>query len=144
MDIIPSTKINSFIKKLPRNRLIILSKEISQDLSFVDMGVELSKAIEKQINHKQISMVVFDVLETIMQNSEKTHPEIEKYTAISNLGILFEKPLKFDFIHFLDSHSKNQTLFIYWEGEVDKNQLFFLTKNKGLQFDISNISHITL
>ncbi len=144
MDIIPSTKINSFIKKLPRNRLIILSKEISQDLSFVDMGVELSKAIEKQINHKQISMVVFDVLETIMQNSEKTHPEIGKYTAISNLGILFEKPLKFDFIHFLDSHSKNQTLFIYWEGEVDKNQLFFLTKNKGLQFDISNISHITL
>ncbi len=144
MNIIPSTKINSFIKKLPRNRLIILSKEISQDLSFVDMGVELSKAIEKQINHKQISMVVFDVLETIMQNSEKTHPEIGKYTAISNLGILFEKPLKFDFIHFLDSHSKNQTLFIYWEGEVDKNQLFFLTKNKGLQFDISNISHITL
>ena len=144
MNIIPSTKINSFIKKLPRNRLIILSKEISQDLSFVDMGVELSKDIEKQINHKQISMVVFDVLETIMQNSEKTHPEIGKYTAISNLGILFEKPLKFDFIHFLDSHSKNQTLFIYWEGEVDKNQLFFLTKNKGLQFDISNISHITL
>ena len=141
---INSKSINSFLKKSPRNRLIILSQEKPDELAFVDMGIELSTAIEKQINHKQISMVVFDVLETIMQNSEKTHPEIGKYTAISNLGILFEKPLKFDFIHFLDSHSKNQTLFIYWEGEVDKNQLFFLTKNKGLQFDISNISHITL
>ena len=144
MNIIPSTKINSFIKKLPRNRLIILSKEISQDLSFVDMGIELSTAIEKQINHKQISMVASDKLESIMQNSESTHPEIGKYTAISNLGILFEKSLKFDFIHFLDAHSKNQTLLIYWEGEVDKNKLYFLSKNKGIQFDITNISHITL
>jgi len=83
-------------------------------------------------------------LESIMQNNEKIHPEIGKYTAITNLGILFEKTLKFDFIHFLDAHSKNQTLFIYWEGEVDKNKLYFLSKNKGLQFDITNISHITL
>ena len=108
------------------------------------MGIELSTAIEKQINHKQISMVASDKLESIMQNSESTHPEIGKYTAISNLGILFEKSLKFDFIHFLDAHSKNQTLLIYWEGEVDKNKLYFLSKNKGIQFDITNISHITL
>ena len=141
---INSKSINSFLKKSPRNRLIILSQEKPDELSSVDIGLELSKAIEKQITHKQISMVVFDVLETIMQNCEKTHPEIGKYTAISNLGILFEKALKFDFIHFLDAHSKNQTLLIYWEGEVDKNKLYFLSKNKGLQFDITNISHITL
>lgn len=139
-----NTTIEHFLKKSPRNRLIILSQEKLDGLSFIDVGFELSKAIEKQINHKQISLMASDALETIMQNSEKTHPEIGKYTAINNLGILFEKTLKFDFIHFLDSHSKNQTLFIYWEGEVDKNQLFFLTKNKGFQFDITNISHITL
>ncbi len=139
-----SNKLDSFLKKSPRNRLIILSQEKPDHLSSVDIGLELSKAIEKQISHKQISMLASDALETIMQNSEKTHPEIGKYTAISNLGILFEKTLKFDFIHFLDSYSKNQTLFIYWEGEVDKNKLYFLSKNKGLQFDITNISHITL
>jgi hypothetical protein len=141
---INTNKFDSFLKKSPRNRLIILSQEKPDELSFVDIGVVLSKAIEKQINHKQISMVASDKLETIMQNSVKTHPEIGKYTAISNLGILFEKALKFDFIHFLDSQSKNQTLFIYWEGELDKNQLYFLSKNKGIQFDITNISHITL
>ncbi len=143
MDNIYNKAIDSFLKKSPRNRLIILSQEKPGELSFVDIGFELSKAIEKQITHKQISMVASDALETIMQNSENKHPEIGKYTVISNLGILFEKPLKFDFIHFLDSHSKNQTLFIYWEGEVDKNNLYFLSK-KGLQFDITNISHITL
>jgi hypothetical protein len=141
---INTNKFDAFLKKSPRNRLIILSQEKPDELAFVDMGIELSTAIEKQINHKQISMVASDKLESIMQNSESTHPEIGKYTAISNLGILFEKSLKFDFIHFLDAHSKNQTLFIYWEGEVDKNQLYFLSKNKGLQFDITNISHITL
>ena len=141
---INSKSINSFLKKSPRNRLIILSQEKPDELAFVDMGIELSTAIEKQINHKQISMVASDKLESIMQNSESTHPEIGKYTAISNLGILFEKALKFDFIHFLDTHSKNQTLFIYWEGELDKNKLYFLSKNKGLQFDITNFSHITL
>lgn len=144
MDINTTNKLDSFLKKSPRNRLIILSQEKPDELAFVDMGIELSTAIEKQINHKQISMVASDKLESIMQNSESTHPEIGKYTAISNLGILFEKSLKFDFIHFLDTHSKNQTLFIYWEGEVDKNKLYFLSKNKGLQFDITNISHITL
>lgn len=144
MDINTTNKLDSFLKKSPRNRLIILSQEKPDELAFVDMGIELSTAIEKQINHKQISMVASDKLESIMQNSESTHPEIGKYTAISNLGILFEKSLKFDFIHFLDAHSKNQTLLIYWEGEVDKNKLYFLSKNKGLQFDITNISHITL
>lgn len=144
MDINTTNKLDSFLKKSPRNRLIILSQEKPDELAFVDMGIELSTAIEKQINHKQISMVASDKLESIMQNSESTHPEIGKYTAISNLGILFEKSLKFDFIHFLDTHSKNQALFIYWEGEVDKNKLYFLSKNKGLQFDITNISHITL
>ena len=144
MDNIYNKAIDSFLKKSPRNRLIILSEEMPNELAFVDIGVELSKAIEKQITHKQISMVASDALETIMQNIERIHPVIGKYTAISNLGILFEKALKFDFIHFLDSHSKNQTLFIYWEGEVDKTKLYFLSKNKGLQFDICNISHITL
>lgn len=144
MDINTTNKLDSFLKKSPRNRLIILSQEKPDELAFVDMGIELSTAIEKQINHKQISMVASDKLESIMQNSESTHPEIGKYTAISNLGILFEKSLKFDFIHFLDAHSKNQTLLIYWEGEVDKNKLYFLSKNKGIQFDITNISHITL
>lgn len=139
-----NNKINSFLNKSPRNKLIINNYLAVEDLSYVDIGFELSKAIEKQVNHKQISMVASDKLESIMQNSESAHPEIGKYTAISNLGILFEKSLKFDFIHFLDAHSKNQTLFIYWEGEVDKNKLYFLSKNKGLQFDISNISHITL
>jgi hypothetical protein len=141
---INTNKFDTFLQKTPRNRLIILSQDKPDELAFVDLGVELSRAIEKQINHKQISMVASDALETIMQNSVKTHPEIGKYTAISNLGILFEKALKFDFIHFLDSQSKNQTLFIYWEGELDKNQLYFLSKNKGIQFDITNISHITL
>lgn len=139
-----TNKLDSFLKKSPRNRLIILSQVKLGELSFVDIGSKLSKAIENQITHKQISMVASDALETIMQNSEKIHPEIGKYTAVSNLGILFEKALKIDFIHFLDTHSKNQTLFIYWEGEVDKTKLYFLSKNKGLQFDICNISHITL
>ena len=104
MDINTTNKLDSFLKKSPRNRLIILSQEKLDGLSSVDIGIELSKAIEKQIIHKQISMVASDKLESIMQNSESTHPEIGKYTAISNLGILFEKSLKFDFIHFLDIH----------------------------------------
>lgn len=144
MDINISNKLDSFLQKSPRNRLIILSQDKPDDFTFVDIGVEFSRVIENQINHKQISMVASDKLESIMQNSESTHPEIGKYTAISNLGILFEKSLKFDFISFLDSHSKNQTLIIDWEGDIDKNKIYFLSKIKGLQFDITNISHITL
>ena len=59
---INTNKFDAFLQKSPRNRLIILSQEKPDELAFVDMGIELSKAIEKQIIHKQISMVTSDKL----------------------------------------------------------------------------------
>jgi len=144
MDINISNKIESFLKRHPRNRLIILSKEKSEDLSFVDVGFELSKAIEKNLNQPKISMLTSDILEVMLQNNGNVHPIIGQYTAICNPGILLENALKIDFVGFLDAHSKNQTLILYWEGETEKNTLYFLSKTKGLQFDLTNISHIII
>jgi len=65
----------------------------------------------------------------------------EKFIAIRNCGILLQKELKIDFISFLNSHSKNQLLIIYWEGEIENDKLYFLSKVDGAEIDISGLSY---
>lgn len=139
-----SNKINLFLHKSPRNKLIISKLFLGNDLFFVDVGVELSKIIESRATHQQISLVAYDALEMIMQNNEKTHPAIGKYTAILNLGILFQSAVKIDLFSFLERYSQNQSLIVAWEGEIDKNTLYFLSKTKGIQVDLTGISHLII
>lgn len=137
-------RIDLFLRKSPRNKLIFIVNDLIIDLPSIDIGLKLSSVIQHSLNHKQISMIASDALETIMHSNSREHPVIGNYTAIRNIGILFEKSLKIDFIHFLETHSKNQTLIVEWKGEIEKNKLFFLSKDRGLHFDISKLSHINI
>lgn len=140
----PQSQIAQFLKNRPRQKLVILSQQRLEDLSFTNIGQELSMALEKTINHKQISMVTYDHLERILQDNEHLHPVYGPYVAITNLGILFESTLKIHAERFLEAHSTNQTLFVVWNGEIDGVKLYFLTKNKGVPVNLTNISHIIL
>ena len=47
-----------------------------------------------------------------------------------------------DFYSFIDNLSKTNCLFIEWEGETDKENLYFLTKSNGIKINIKNLSNI--
>ena len=144
MDTSNVNKIVTFLNSISRNRLIILQKLIGTDFIFTDIGSELAKALEHNLKHKQISMLTTDLLEVIIHRSERSHPLIGKYVAITNMGMMMEPSLKINLPSFLDTHSQNCSLIVAWEGEIEKQNLYFLSKEKGKVVNLEGISHIVL
>jgi len=52
--------------------------------------------------------------------------------------------LKLDFFAILDKYSRSNLLFIKWEGEIDEENLYFLSKIKGEKINIKNLSYIAI
>lgn len=135
--------VTEFIKSQSRNKVIIHSQGIS-DLESVNVGVRISESIYNFKEPSRISMRVSSKLDDIFSASISLHDMFGRYLCIENLGILFEPKLKIDFARLLSSYSQNNVLFVKWEGEIDADNIYFLTKENGIQIQIKNLSHITI
>jgi len=89
-------------------------------------------------------MKAFDEINNIFDKAIFDHPNFGKTLAISNLGILFEAELKQNFKTIIDNHSTNNLLLIEWQGEIENDILYFMSKERGIKININNLSHITL
>jgi len=89
-------------------------------------------------------MRVSSELDRILNAAISNHDLFGKYLSIENLGILFEPELKIDFNRLLDSYSQNNALFVKWDGEIDSENIYFLTKENGIKINIKNVSHIAI
>lgn len=83
-------------------------------------------------------------LDSLLNSNIHQHFLYGKYLSIDNIGILFEPELKIDFARLLENYSQNNILFLKWEGEIDNENIYFLTKQKGTKISIKNLSHIVL
>lgn len=137
------SRISDFVSQIPRNRLVII-KEGIDDIQFLNIDDVLSQSFADIIEHTQFSLKAKDIIVQLLDQKTETHTELGKYLAISNVGILLEKGLKFDFKTFLDTYSNDQVLLLKWEGLVESKKLYFLTKQNGLEIDISDLSHIVI
>ena len=138
----PDQQILSFIKTQSRNKIVIYKKDLS-GIKSLDLGHELADTIQNIPLKKHYTLKVKNELNKILDTSISisTYGNI---LAIHNLGILFEPDLKIDFLNLIDNYSKNNTLFIHWDGDIENNKLFFLSKSKGIEININNLSHIIL
>jgi len=91
-----------------------------------------------------LSMLVTLELEKIFNANTFKHDLFGNILAISNIGILFEPDLKQDIIRIIEKYSFNNVLFVKWDGEIDNENLYFLTKQNGEKISIKNLSFITL
>jgi hypothetical protein len=57
---------------------------------------------------------------------------------------LFEPELKVDFNNLLEKYSNTNALFVKWEGVIDNENLYFLSKEKGIKININKLSHIAI
>lgn len=135
--------IRSFIGSYPRNK-IVFYKEGLLDIIPIDVGKLLAQSLFNYTNEKRLPMKTTVELDKILNNSVFEHPNFGKTLAIANVGILFEPELKQDFKRIIDSHSTNNLLLIAWEGEIEENVIYFLSKEKGIKININNLSHIAL
>ncbi|MGV0956785.1 hypothetical protein ACTS91_10260 [Empedobacter falsenii] len=103
------------------------------------VALELSNLDKKKIVFK-----INQLLDEIIVKNKIQHKEFGETIAIENIGLLLEPELKFNVEKFLSDYSQNNTLILKWEGEIDTNQLYFLTKNDNYKIDLNNLSHIVI
>ncbi len=133
----------NYINNQTRNKIIVLKNNFLE-LDFVDVGLVLSKCLHDFTSDEKIAVKTHLFLEEKLDYSIKVHSKYGKYLAIKNLGILFEKELKLNFCSILDKYSRSNLLFIKWEGEIDEENLYFLSKIKGEKINIKNLSYIAI
>ena len=136
-------KVLNYISSHARNRIVFHQNKIS-NFDYVDVGHTLSEAIYNLKDKSKLPMRVLSQLDRIFEDGIKNNDAIGRYLAINNLGILFEPDLKLDFLKLIDKYSLNQVLLIKWDGEIESNMLFFLTKENGVKINIQNLSHINI
>lgn len=123
-----------------RHKLLFVTREI-EDISFVDVGTELSAAIEHILHEKRLSMVAEEALDKIVDQYTIYDPDIGDYVAIRNIGILFEPALHINLHAKVDSWSRTRVLIIHHEGTIH-NHVFFLTTNSETKYSL-NLKDIT-
>jgi len=132
-----------YLSSQSRNKLVIHKQQLDT-IKSINVGALISEAISNFIDDKRLSLRVTQIIDEIFDTSKVTHQDLGRILAIKNFGIIFESELKLDFLYLLDKHSRNSTLFIQWDGEIEKNTLYFLSKQKGKKIDIKNLSHIAI
>ncbi|WP_118194774.1 hypothetical protein [Albibacterium indicum] len=137
-------KIVSFLNLIPRNRLIISTDFFdTEKVNWMNIG----KLLAHELGNTDKSKIVFRInqlLDDVIVKNKIQHKEFGETIAIENIGLLLEPELKFNVEKFLSDYSQNNTLILKWEGEIDTNQLYFLTKNDNHKIDLNNISHIVI
>jgi len=136
-------QILSYVNTQSRNKIVIHKSEL-QNIHSLDIGCILAEKIQNIPNKKHLSLKVKNKLDDILSNVIANNDLYGKTLSIKNLGILFEPDLKIDFLALIDNYSQNNILFIQWDGEIEKNKLFFLSRSNGKEINIKNLSHIVL
>lgn len=131
-----------FIARNPRNRLIIV-KDKGIEIPYIDVGKQLSKKIQHQLNGSLANHAA-KYLDEIMEVNMLQSKELGGHVGIENVGVLMEKELKFDFKTILKKYSRGTILFVKWEGDIDSDNLYFLTKEKGVVVNLKGVTHIKI
>lgn len=135
--------IKQFLNTHPRNRLIIVKEDIV-DVTYVDIGNLLSERLRGTVEEKNLPFIAVKILDEIVDLNIKYSDDLGNYVAIKNIGILLEKELKMDLKTILEKHSRDITLFVKWDGAIEGNKLYFLSKEKGVEINLKGLSNITV
>ena len=136
-------KIQTYLSSNSRNKILIYQNQLNE-INPIDVGCKISAAITPFLNDKRLSFKVSKIMDDIFNSSIINDKNYGRLVAIKNLGILLEPELKFDILQLLDKHSRTNALFIQWDGEIENDNLYFLTIGKGQQINIKNLSHIII
>jgi hypothetical protein len=123
-----------------RHKMLFISNEI-EGVSFVDLGQELSKAIEPLLDKKRLPLLADDALERIITNNSVVDAALGDYVAIKNIGILFEPALNLDIQSKFDLWSRSRILLVHLEGVI-QDKIFYLSRNSNKKYSV-NLKDIT-
>lgn len=135
--------IRKYISCQARNKLIFHRRLLSS-ITSIDVGRKLSEALYLTELKDRISMRAMIAIQGMMEDGMRENELLGNYLALQNIGILFEPELKIDVQQLFDAFSKNNLLFIHWEGVIENDILYFLKKENGITTSIKHLSHIVI
>lgn len=133
--------LTKYINTDSRHKLLFMPFS-SIEIPFIDIGQELSKAIESNIDNKRLSLIANEALEKIISSNIVNDIDIGKYIAIKNIGILFEPALQFNLRAKIDSWAKSFILIIDSNEGVVVNNIFYLAGDLKSSYSI-NLTEIS-
>jgi hypothetical protein len=137
------TKLRNYINSQSRNKIIFHCQKFS-DFKSINIGELISESIFNFKEHNRVALRASSEINEILNSAISHHEVFGMCLSIENIGILFEPELKIDFVSLLDKFSQNNVLFVKWEGEIDTDDIYFLSKENGIKINIKNLSHITI
>ena len=137
--------LTKYINTDSRHKLLFMPFS-SIEIPFIDIGQELSKSIEFDVNNKRLSLIADEALEKIISYNIVNDKNIGKYVAIKNIGILFEPALKFDLRAKIDSWAKSFILIIDSNEGTVINNIFYLAGDlkNSYSINLTEISNKTI
>lgn len=124
---------------------LVFATDLSEvDFPVVDIGLELSKTLKGNLSNSQIALIANDALHEIIEEKLFENSEIRNGYAIKNIGILFEPLLKIDFVALCKKYSRDTFFFIEHKGDINDENLFFLTRQAGKKIDITDLNYTIL
>ncbi|MDA3906929.1 MAG: hypothetical protein PF484_12730 [Bacteroidales bacterium] len=136
-------QISRYFRSNPRNKIVI-STTLFEGITPLDVGKCLSEVIYSFVEDKQLSMKTLSTLEEIFDSAIVNHQLYGKVLMITNIGILFEPILKIDIPKLFERYSNDNALFLHCDGEYENGKLYFLTKKKGIELNLKNLSHLII
>lgn len=135
-------QLKQYIDEETRNR-IVFTQNVIPDLSYSDVGWVIASWLDKK--NEQNFHLDSSIISKVFQ-SGNVNGTIGKYTALENIGILFEPDLRLDLHNIFESNSKNQCLIITSDGIVDNNKerYYFQTNESPYTIALSGLSFLTL
>lgn len=128
-------KVASWLGYNPRTRLVFVSNKYP-GLPFVDLGFELASAIVPHIGSQALPMVAEQCAKDIIRNHKQHDSVVGYHVAIDNWGILLEPELSIDFAGFMESVSRNTTVFLLTDEPIRNDRYHGL--------DLSNLQYLTI
>jgi hypothetical protein len=136
-------EILTYLNTHSRYKVVFHSTPVD-DLQSHNVGVLLAEAIKEIKDDNRLSLKASILIDEILNSCKESHPDYGEILAIENIGILLEPELKIDVQYLIQNNSVNNTLFVQWEGNIENNILYFLSKEQGIEINIQNLNYIEI
>lgn len=134
--------IKTYREETSRHHLYFTQSEI-QGITCLDVGNELSKAIENDMGKKQLPMITEEKLNRLVEHFTVNLADIGDIVALTNIGILFEPALQINIHDKLDYYSRSRNVVVSMRESLIIDDRFYLSgcKNKRYSIDLKDITY---
>jgi hypothetical protein len=137
-----NNRILPYINEFPRNRIVI-SNHALRGFDYINVGYELARLAQKYEFEDSGYRLVTE-FENMIRNSVSQLEPFGNVIALENIGFLLDERLNFSLRSFLERNSQNQLIVLNWNGEIENNEMCFLTRESGIRIDLKRLNYLRI